>query len=36
MNKVTTYYVRMNAYLAVVFVKNIQTDKLCHYVGEGS
>jgi hypothetical protein len=26
----------MNAYLAVVFVENIQTDELCHYVAEGS
>ena len=36
MNKVSTYYVRMNAYCAVVFAENIQTDELCHYVGEGS
>jgi hypothetical protein len=36
MNKESTYYVQMNAYLAVVFVENIQTDELCHYVGEGS
>lgn len=36
MIKVSRYYVGMNAYRAVVFVKNIQTNKLCHYVGEGS
>lgn len=36
MNKVSTYYVRMNAYRAVVFIENIQTDELCHYIGEGS
>jgi hypothetical protein len=26
----------MNAYLAVVFIENIQTDEVCHYAGEGS
>jgi len=26
----------MNAYRAVEFVENIQTDDLCHHVGEGS
>jgi hypothetical protein len=36
MNKEPTYYVRMNAYRAVVFVENIQTDELCHYVGDGN
>lgn len=36
MSRVSTYYVRMNAYCAVVFVENIQTNELCHYVGEGS
>jgi hypothetical protein len=36
MNKVSTYYVQMNAYRAVEFIENIQTDELCHYVGESS
>lgn len=36
MNKVSTYYVGMNAYRAVVFVEDIHTDELCQYVGDGS
>ena len=35
-NKVSTHYVGMNAYLAVVFIENIQTDELCHYIADGS
>ena len=36
MNKVSTYYVWMNAYPAVVFIKNVQADELCQYVGKGN